>query len=271
MLDPKGGASLPFVAKTDTGVLHLDGLASAPVELKLEATGVVGDRALVERVVLGLVALVRPAEDARVEVSTRDHQRAGARSEAPEPWVEVLIRAPGSADAPACARVAAPLLAGDGVRPVLDVSRTPGKGTTLRLLLPVVESPAEPAGPIVLLADDDIVIRETLAEALRAKGYRVIAAANGQAALESLDLLPGPIDVLLTDLMMPRMSGIELARRLLARQPGLKLLFMSAMPLVRGASLPGPLIPKPLDLNVLVDQVPPLVASLLSAGPPAGA
>ncbi len=114
-----------------------------------------------------------------------------------------------------------------------------GKGSVFRVYLPRVqgvEAPApEHASPAlqaagnetVLLVEDNEMVRSLSREVLVLHGYRVLEAGDGEEALRVLAADPRPLHLLLTDVVMPRMNGRELARRLLARQPGLRVLFMS--------------------------------------------
>jgi PAS domain S-box-containing protein len=115
----------------------------------------------------------------------------------------------------------------------------PGHGTTFKLYFPVTEGrPAEAAAPAavlpvergdetVLLVEDDDALREMSARALRALGYTVLEARDGATALLASKHHEGPIDLLLTDVVMPGMSGGDLAQQLLAGRPGLEVLYMS--------------------------------------------
>jgi two-component system cell cycle sensor histidine kinase/response regulator CckA len=78
----------------------------------------------------------------------------------------------------------------------------------------------------VLLAEDDPALLWIFAEALQAAGLSVVAAADGAAALESA-AHSGPIDLLVSDVRMPRMGGFELAQKLRAERTELKVLFIS--------------------------------------------
>src|ERR1700744_3464637 len=82
----------------------------------------------------------------------------------------------------------------------------------------------------ILVVDDAEVLRPLLTEVLESYGYRVLLAASGPEALAVAEQAPGPIDLLLTDLVMPGMSGHELAGRLSERLPALKVLFTSGYP-----------------------------------------
>ena len=83
------------------------------------------------------------------------------------------------------------------------------------------------ASLVVLLADDELVVRSLAQSILTRAGYRVLNAIDGQHALEVSRAHPGPIDVLLTDIKMPKMDGVELSTHILKERPGIKILFMS--------------------------------------------
>ena len=114
----------------------------------------------------------------------------------------------------------------------------PGKGTTFTIYLPRVDELPQPhadetipettrGSETVLLVEDDNVLRELIHEGLREAGYKVLVAANGVEALRTSEQNPAPIDVLITDVIMPQMNGPDLARALALRRPGMKVLFIS--------------------------------------------
>ncbi len=123
----------------------------------------------------------------------------------------------------------------------ISVSSEVARGTVFKIYLPQVEQPAKapvtrvappnlPGGTeTILLVEDDSALREMAASLLRRLGYTVLAAADG---IEALSLKQqrdnGPIDLLCTDIVMPRMSGKELAERVLALSPHTRILFTSA-------------------------------------------
>jgi CheY-like chemotaxis protein len=80
---------------------------------------------------------------------------------------------------------------------------------------------------VVLLVEDDEPLRRVLGQVLARLGYHVVTAADGADALTAAAAFAGPIDLLLTDVIMPRMSGQRLAEALCAERPGLKVVFMS--------------------------------------------
>lgn len=78
----------------------------------------------------------------------------------------------------------------------------------------------------ILVLDDEPGVLRLVCVMLEKKGYRVLSAANGEQALRHCDVNP-QIDLLLTDVIAPGMSGPMIADQILARQPGIKILFMS--------------------------------------------
>jgi len=118
------------------------------------------------------------------------------------------------------------------------------RGTTLRVYLPELDSdPAlirpgeaspvpkapsfEPFTPLLLIVDDEEGIREALAHCFLAEGYRVLQAASGEEALGRAASSTRPIDLLITDILMPGMDGWELSQALGATQPDMQTLFIS--------------------------------------------
>ena len=88
-----------------------------------------------------------------------------------------------------------------------------------------------PPKPLVLLAEDEPIVREYMTSLLRELGYRVVKAADGVEALTLFKQIPGMmIDLLLTDIIMPKMNGKELAYRIGLLSPETKVMFCSAYP-----------------------------------------
>jgi two-component system, cell cycle sensor histidine kinase and response regulator CckA len=83
------------------------------------------------------------------------------------------------------------------------------------------------AGETILVVEDAAPVRAIAQRILNAEGYTVLAAANGAQALSVCEHHSGPVHLLLTDVVMPEMSGVELAGRLTKLYPRLKTLFMS--------------------------------------------
>jgi PAS domain S-box-containing protein len=114
----------------------------------------------------------------------------------------------------------------------------PGKGSTFKVYLPRVEGvpaaayPARPAAPprgdeTILLVEDEELVRKLAHTLLEGLGYTVLEAPGGEHALEIARTHPGPIHLVLTDVVMPGMGGADLASRLHAARPGLRVLYMS--------------------------------------------
>ena len=112
-------------------------------------------------------------------------------------------------------------------------------------------NPAHRTALSILVVDDDILVREVTAGMLADAGHRVHEAANGRAALDLL-ATAGPIDLLITDVNMPGMDGLELVRAAHARWPDLPVLLVSGRPQPPGTQ---PFIAKPFGWNTLVDAV----------------
>jgi hypothetical protein len=123
----------------------------------------------------------------------------------------------------------------------IRVVSAPGDGTTFSVYLPAAEGEepepvedrpeAECGGPAgkrtILLAEDEEMVRELAIEIFQGAGYTVLDAPNGADALAVCDRHEGRIDLLVTDMVMPGMDGIELARRVCDSRPGIPVLFMS--------------------------------------------
>ena len=125
----------------------------------------------------------------------------------------------------------------------LSVVSTAGSGTTFTAILPRSDAPHEvhefTVDPVIvsrtvqlgngriLLAEDEASVRSSCTRILTRAGYTVVAAADGPAALDCLITDPQPFDLLLSDVVMPGMSGSELARRVKEQQSDIAVLFMS--------------------------------------------
>ena len=115
----------------------------------------------------------------------------------------------------------------------------------------------------ILLAEDDDVMREYLTRALERSGYAVTAVDRGTAALPLLER--EAFDLLLTDIVMPGADGIEVARVAAARQPGLRIMFITGFAAVAlsaaQASPQAKVLSKPVHLRDLVNEVERMVAA----------
>jgi CheY-like chemotaxis protein len=155
---------------------------------------------------------------------------------------------------------------------VVDVRSEAGRGASFAVYLPradVEEQPAPPGEPArvevrperpatILVVEDEDAVRSLVVGALRSRGFRVLEAPDGAAALEIVERDEIPIDLLLADVVMPGMRGTELARLAVERRPGLRVAFMTgyaADALDRGSPMAGQVV-----------LAKPFTAEALSAG-----
>jgi len=114
------------------------------------------------------------------------------------------------------------------------------KGTTFRVYLPQVDQPVEevqrqpekmapfpPGSATLLVVEDERAFRDLLREGLQSKGFHVLVASNGVEALQVAEQHDGPIRMLITDVIMPQMSGPELAKSLTKARGNIDVLYMS--------------------------------------------
>ncbi len=116
------------------------------------------------------------------------------------------------------------------------IQSTLGKGTTFEIYLPRVEPPAETARPLppapgmpatILLVEDDEAICRMLEAVLATGGYHVLHALDGEEGLAAAQSFAGRIDLLISDVMMPKLNGLELQQKLAALHPGLRSILIS--------------------------------------------
>jgi len=147
----------------------------------------------------------------------------------------------------------------------------PGQGSTFKIYLPRVEQAATETAPApapelkcgsetVLLVEDEEAVRSLVCAVLRSKGYNVLEATEPFQALSLLDQTSQTIHLLLTDVVMPQMSGRELAGRLTALRPDAKVLYMSGYAddaIIRHGILEAgtPFLQKPFTPSALVQKV----------------
>jgi two-component system cell cycle sensor histidine kinase/response regulator CckA len=151
-----------------------------------------------------------------------------------------------------------------------------GPGTTFSIYLPLttaaveearpagLREPVQPGNETVLFVEDDDLLRHLTVADLASHGYRLIEASNGEEALRAAKDHAGPIHLLITDVVMPQMSGVELARLFREIRPDAKVLYISGY---MHDSLPGPepsaqILLKPFTSDVLLARVHALLDDL---------
>jgi two-component system cell cycle sensor histidine kinase/response regulator CckA len=200
-----------------------------------------GDPGRIEQALaqLAVRARLRMPGGGRLALETREVARASGA------WVQITVTDSG----PGTAAGAHELQEGPGLASCralveqaggkLGLERTQAGGTAVTLSLPrsVAPRPSErirrpapaPVGgsETVLLVEDDPLVSRIAAESLAHLGYEVLAARSGVEALELLERRGAPVQLLVTDVVLPHMSGGEVARRVLARSPATRVLFVS--------------------------------------------
>ena len=162
------------------------------------------------------------------------------------------------------------------------VASEPRQGARFDIYFPQVEAELDrplasaEASPLfgcetVLLVEDEDVVRELVREILEGNGYRVLEARHGEEAATLCRGHDGRIDLLLTDVVMPKLGGLELAERVARERPGVRILFMSGYTDVLfdedGALPPGAgFIQKPFSAATLVQAVRVLLDAPLERG-----
>jgi PAS domain S-box-containing protein len=167
----------------------------------------------------------------------------------------------------------------------ISVDSELGRGTTIEIHLPRVLEAGETARPradsgslpvgdeVILLAEDEERVRSLGAAVLTQQGYKVIEACDGQQALEIAERCAGEIHLLFSDIMMPRMSGLELAEHLRRGRPGIKVLLTSGytgdVVAQEGALNPSiPFLQKPFTVRTLAMKVREVLDTNAVAGMP---
>ena len=162
------------------------------------------------------------------------------------------------------------------------VESAPGRGSTFRIYFPRVEQEipgptgvADTIDPVrgretILLIEDEPAVRGLVHETLRLHGYTVLEARHGIEALLASAKYVGPIHLLLTDVVMPQMSGPEVAEKILTVRPGVKVLYMSGYPdhpvFDQGSvSRETGFLPKPFSPHVLTQKVRDVLDSVKAA------
>jgi CheY-like chemotaxis protein len=147
-----------------------------------------------------------------------------------------------------------------------------GRGTTFKIYLPRVDEAAAQSAPerqtrlgvrgseSILLVEDEESVRELIAEALKAQGYNVLVAGNGHEALALAAPINCHIDLMISDVVMPGMSGRELAKRMAGSRPSMRVLYLSGYTedaiVHHGVLDPGTaFLQKPFSLDALACKV----------------
>jgi PAS domain S-box-containing protein len=255
------------------------------------------DPGQIEQVLLNLVVNARDAmaEGGRVTIETsnvyldRDYS-AKHHNLQPGPWVMLTVSDTGCGmDAETQSRIFEPFFTtkaqgkgtGLGLATVYGVVKQSGgfiyvysevgHGTTFKVYLPQVtadvekeaaEKPAAPArgSETVLFVEDEESVRELVRDYLSGTGYKVLEAVDGAQALEIAAAHKGSIEILVTDVVMPRLSGRELASRLIAQRPNIRVLYISGYTddsIFRNGVLEGDAayLQKPFNLKTIAQRI----------------
>lgn len=154
---------------------------------------------------------------------------------------------------------------------LVRISSDPAKGTSFKIYFPAVgkETPESlervspkdaPAARTILVVEDDDAVRVPAAEFLMMEGFKVLQARTGAESIRVAQQNRSPLDLLITDIVMPGMSGREVAEQLIETHPGLKVLYMSGDAHEAGGSREAeewqnPILQKPFRLSKLKDKI----------------
>lgn len=220
------------------------------------------DVAHLEQAIVNLVVNARDAmggPGGRLTIATGNaewEQLAGVAGIEPRPYVAITVSDTGTGmDEETASRVFEPFFTtkeegtGLGLASVygmaqqsggtVTIATVPGEGSSFTILLPRIEERAaareDPAvsprrlggSETILLVEDEEAVRTLVRRILEGSGYTVLEAPDGETAVRLAGLYAGPIDLLLTDVVMPRMRGTELASHVTAARPGTPVVFMS--------------------------------------------
>ncbi|MGH2891926.1 MAG: PAS domain S-box protein [Solirubrobacteraceae bacterium] len=259
------------------------------------------DRTGLEQIMMNLLINASDAmpSGGTLGVTTRERSVSGEEAAVhglePGPYVELAVADTGTGMAPdTVERIFEPFFSTKGERGTgmglatvygtvdqadgwIDVTSAVGKGTTFTVILPAAGEPADadqpqgPQRPTLLLVEDEPALRMLVVTMLEEGGYVVLQAGNGLDAIALAERHRGNIDLLLTDVVMPRLSGPELAQKLRALRPGLEVLFMSGYNdsrlVHRGVEEANVnLLVKPFSPDELVERVDQLTGHESAAG-----
>jgi CheY-like chemotaxis protein len=159
-----------------------------------------------------------------------------------------------------------------------------GVGTTFKIYFPRVDeaatlvadaaAPPRAGSETVLVVDDETEVQALLQAALAGWGYTVLGATSPREAIRLAERHPGPIDLLVTDMVMPEMTGAVLAERLIAAHPDMAILFMSGYADYAAESIPQSparvgFLQKPFAPDTVARKVRDLLDTAQPASPPA--
>lgn len=260
-------------------------------ELGPRLHAVKADPTQLEQVIVNLSVNARDAMPGGGRLHIRTKNLEGPSSAAQYGWVELSVADNGHGmDAATRTRIFEPFFTTKGVRKgtglglstvygivtqsggSIVVESEPGKGTLFIVRLPAIEGSAEaiPAPPssvsaqgggeTILVVEDEASLRSVIRRTLERHGYRVVEAPDAESALLLMDQVAGQFDLVLTDLIMPGLSGTQLAARVLARHPAMRVMLMSGYSeeavLHQGVLAPGTrLLQKPFAPEVLLREV----------------
>jgi two-component system cell cycle sensor histidine kinase/response regulator CckA len=241
-------------------------MSGEDIELKFDLCDspcrVLVDATQMQQVVFNLVVNARQAmpEGGHMVISTRENEPDGSHavSDDGEGWVEMVVSDEGvGMDEATLSRAFEPFFTtkpkgkgtGLGLTTVqsiitqyggsVSIESKPALGTTVTIILPRADEGKSdvksdmrtkdlPVGAeTVLVVEDEASVRSSISELLRQSGYHVVEAGGGLEAIQVAEMFEGPIDLLLADMVLPGLSGREIARRIKLSRPGLRVLFIS--------------------------------------------
>lgn len=304
VLEPKVLILNTVVADTERMLKRLIGEdVTVTAVLAVDLGHVKADPGQIEQVIINLAVNARDAmpQGGRLTIETANAELDATYTQAhpdlrPGPYVLLSLTDTGTGmDAATKARIFEPFFTtkpagkgtGLGLATVFGIIKQSGghlavytevgRGTTFKIYLPRVEpaagsgvvAPRKPRGTqgtqTVLLAEDEPALRALASRILGGHGYRVMEASDGESALSVAEAFRGEIDLLVTDVVMPGMSGRQLAERLVAARPAVRVLYVSGYTddaVVRHGILQAetPFLQKPFTPAALIQKVAEVLA-----------